>query len=103
MKKILLISFALFLLPSSGLAAEENPIEQKTLLQKVSELQVFKLRLPYSIQRAVQKEQAEQNAIAVSPDSCQGQARPHQKGADLDYSCDTHKALKKELSAVAAN
>lgn len=101
MRKLLLLAFALILLPSTGFAAEENPMEQKTLLEKISSLQVFNLRLPYAVQRAIQKEKDERTV--ASPDSCQAAARPHQKGADIDYSCNTHKALKKELSSVAAN
>lgn len=102
MIKILMISISLVLLPSASQAADENPMEQKTLLEKISNLQVFKLRLPYSLQRSIQKEREAQ--AAADPDSCDAQARPHQRGAEVDYSCNTHKALKKELSgSVAAN
>lgn len=101
MMKLILITLTIALLPSVSIAAEENPMETKTLLEKISDLQVFKLRLPYSLQRAL-KESAAQ-AVTASPDSCQTRNRVHQKGAEVDYSCDMHKALKQELSAVAAN
>lgn len=99
--KILIITLAIAFLPSVSTAADEHPMETKTLLEKISELQVFKLRLPYSMQRAL-KQDAAQSRVA-SPDSCNTRSRVHQKGAQVDYSCDTHEALKQELSAVAAN
>lgn len=101
MMKVILMTLAIALLPSVSSAAEENPMETQTILEKISELQVFKLRLPYSLQRALKRNAAQ--AAAASPDSCQTRNRMHQKGAEVDYSCDMHKALKQELSAVAAN
>ncbi len=101
MFKVLLITLTIALMPSASSAAEENPMETRTLLEKIAELQVFKLRLPYSMQRALKQHAAQ--AAAPSPDSCQSQARVHQRGAEVDYSCDMRKAFKQELSSVAAN
>lgn len=101
MSKILIIALMISFLPSGASAAEENPMESKTLLQKISSLQVFKLRLPYSLQRSI--EATRQQELAASPDSCEAKSSPHQRGGNVEISCDTHKAMKKELSAVAAN
>lgn len=104
MYKLLVIALFVGLLPSAASAGEQDPMEQKTLLERLSTLQVFKLRLPQSLQRSIKQDQQDAADLASeSPDSCHVRSKPHQKGA-VDYSCDAiNSSIKKELSSVAAN
>lgn len=91
------------ILPTSATAEDGVPATNTSfLLEKISSLHVFKLRLPYKLQKAIQAHN--ESKQDPSPDSCETRVEPYQKGSIVEYSCDpkidqtrTH-AYRSELS-----
>jgi hypothetical protein len=104
MIRLLLITLFISILPTVAAAEDTLPVSEEmtstTLLEKIGELQVFKLRVPYTLQRSI-KENAQTEK--VQSDSCETHAQPHQKGMAVGYSCDPKKTIKQEILHVAAN
>lgn len=103
MTKFLAIVIIVALVPAISTAEDMQISSAKNLLTKITELQVFKLRLPHKFQREVRAELQKDSPNTIPLETCTLQAKPHHRGAGIEYVCDSKGSIKKELAAIAAN
>lgn len=103
MTKILLITLLIAFIPAVSTAEDTSTaVPAQSLLEKITELHVFKLRLPLQLQKEAQQTAQEAQSPTPTVESCTLQAQPHHKGAGLEYVCDSKRRIKVELTSIAS-